>query len=45
MLYSILIYADEIVDSDSYDEALDIAGSLPSLGTIFEVRPVKRIFS
>jgi hypothetical protein len=34
-----------IVDCESQDEALDIAKSLPSLGTIFEVRPVKRIFS
>jgi hypothetical protein len=34
-----------IIDCESQDEALDIAKSLPSLGTIFEVRPVKRIFS
>jgi len=33
-----------IVDCDSEDEALDIARSLPSIGTIFEVRPVKRSF-
>jgi hypothetical protein len=33
-----------IVDCDSQDEALDVARSLPSLGTIFEIRPVKRSF-
>jgi hypothetical protein len=33
-----------MVDCESQDEALDIARSLPSLGTIFEVRPVKRFF-
>ena len=33
-----------IVDCDSIDEALDIARTLPSVGTIFEVRPVKRAF-
>jgi hypothetical protein len=33
-----------IVDCDTEDEALDIARSLPSLGTVFEIRPVKRAF-
>lgn len=33
-----------IVDCDSIEEALDIARTLPSLGSIFEVRPVKRSF-
>jgi hypothetical protein len=34
-----------IIDVESEGEALDIARSLPHLGTIFEVRPVKRMFS
>jgi hypothetical protein len=34
-----------IVDCETEDEALSIARSLPSIGTIFEVRPVKRIFN
>jgi hypothetical protein len=33
-----------IVDCDSRDEALDVARSLPSVGSTFEVRPVKRYF-
>jgi hypothetical protein len=33
-----------IVDCESQDEALEIARSLPSLGSVFEVRPVKRYF-
>jgi hypothetical protein len=33
-----------IVDCDSDEEVLDIARSLPNLGTIFEIRPVKRFF-
>ena len=33
-----------IVDVESEQEALDIAGSLPSLNTVFEVRPVKLYF-
>jgi len=33
-----------IVDCESGDEALDIARSLPSLDTVFEIRPVKRYF-
>jgi hypothetical protein len=33
-----------IVDCDSQEEAVEIARSLPSLGSIFEVRPVKRYF-
>lgn len=34
-----------IVDCDSQDEVLEIARSLPTLGTIFEIRPVKRVFN
>jgi hypothetical protein len=33
-----------IVDCESADEALNIARSLPSVGTIFEIRPVKLFF-
>lgn len=33
-----------IVEVESEAEAIEIAQSLPSLGTIFEVRPVKRYF-
>jgi hypothetical protein len=33
-----------IVDCESQDEALEIARSMPSIGTVFEVRPVKRYF-
>jgi hypothetical protein len=33
-----------IVDCDSDEEVLEIARSLPNLGTIFEIRPVKRFF-
>ena len=33
-----------IVDCESDEEVLDIARSLPNLGTIFEIRPVKRFF-
>lgn len=33
-----------IVDCESEGEAIDIAKSLPSLNTVFEVRPVKRYF-
>jgi hypothetical protein len=33
-----------IVDCETEDEALDFARSLPNLGTVFEIRPVKRYF-
>jgi len=33
-----------IVDCESQEEAVGIARSLPSLGSIFEVRPVRRYF-
>ena len=33
-----------IVDCGSAEEAMNIARSLPSIGTIFEVRPVKLFF-
>lgn len=33
-----------IVDCESQEEALELAASLPSLGSVFEVRPVKRFF-
>jgi hypothetical protein len=33
-----------IVDCSSAEEAMSIARSLPSIGTIFEVRPVKLFF-
>ena len=33
-----------IVDCDSTEEALEIARSLPSIGTVFEIRPVKLFF-
>jgi Uncharacterized protein conserved in bacteria len=33
-----------IVDCESQEEALEVARSLPSLGSIFEIRPVKRYF-
>jgi hypothetical protein len=33
-----------IVDCESELEALEIARSLPSLDTVFEIRPVKRYF-
>lgn len=33
-----------IVDCDSDEEVLEIARALPNLGTIFEIRPVKRFF-
>ena len=33
-----------VVDCESAEEAKEIARSLPSIGTIFEVRPVKLFF-
>lgn len=33
-----------IVDVESEQEAIDIARSLPSLNTVFEIRPVKLFF-
>ena len=33
-----------IIDCETEDEAIEFAKSLPSLGTVFEVRPVKRYF-
>jgi hypothetical protein len=33
-----------VVDCESADEAMQIARSLPSIGSIFEIRPVKRFF-
>jgi len=33
-----------VVDCESAEEAMDIARSLPSIGTIFEIRPVKLFF-
>lgn len=33
-----------IVDCDSKEEAVEIARSLPSIGTVFEIRPVKLFF-
>lgn len=33
-----------IVDCDSTEEAIEIARSLPSIGTVFEIRPVKLFF-
>lgn len=33
-----------VVDCESQEEAISIARSLPSLGTIFEIRPVKLYF-
>ena len=33
-----------MVDCESEDEALEIARALPSIGTIFEVRPVRLYF-
>jgi hypothetical protein len=34
-----------IVDCESEQEAIDLAGSLPTLGTIFEIRPVQLFFA
>ena len=33
-----------IVDCESSEEAVEIARSLPSIGTVFEIRPVKLFF-
>jgi hypothetical protein len=33
-----------IVDCESEQEALEIARSLPSIGSVFEIRPVRRFF-
>lgn len=33
-----------VVDCESQEEALEVARSLPSVGTVFEIRPVKRFF-
>src|SRR5687768_17407659 len=33
-----------VVDCESQEEALEIARSLPSIGTVFEIRPVKLFF-
>jgi hypothetical protein len=33
-----------IVDCESAEEAVEIARSLPSIGTVFEIRPVKLFF-
>ena len=33
-----------VVDCESADEAMEVARSLPSIDTVFEVRPVKMFF-
>ena len=32
------------IECDTEAEAIEFARSLPSLGTVFEIRPVKRFF-